>query len=118
MKIILLIFSILLVATTVALAVFVEPKSGNVTGSGWNVPFWPFVLVIGIVLNPYLHDLVRFYLKTKVAIAQAENKMPDTAMESIVAEEKKVELRESKPDAPPLSGPLTPTDTAKGPSNA
>ena len=117
MKIILLIFSIMLVATTVALAVFVEPKSANVTGSGWNVPFWPFVLVIGIVLNPYLHDLVRFYLKTKVAIAQAENKMPDTAMESIVAEEKSV-TKEPKPDAPPPSGPLTPTDTAKGPPNA
>lgn len=117
MKIILLIFSIMLIATTVALAVFIEPKSGNVTGSGWNVPFWPFVLVIGIVLNPYLHDLVRFYLKTKVAIAQAENKMPDTAMESIVAEKKSV-TKESKPDAPPPSWPLTPTDTAKVPPNA
>ncbi len=117
MKIILLIFSLMLLATTVTLAVFVEPKSGNVTGSGWNVPFWPFVLVIGLVLNPYLHDLVRFYLKTKVAIAQAENKMPDTAMESIVAEEKTA-TKESKPDAPPPSGPLTPTDTAKVPPNA
>jgi len=93
MRIILLIFSLCLISSTVALAVFIEPKSGNVSGSGWNVPFWPFVLGIALVVNPYLHDLVRFYLKTKVDIARAENRVPE--------EKPAVSLRESKPDEKP-----------------
>lgn len=93
MRIILLMFSILMFAATVALAVFIEPKSGNVTGSGWNVPFWPFVLGMSVVMNPFIHDLFRFYWKTKVEIAKAENRVPDESAEVKVREATKPEIK-------------------------
>jgi len=93
MRIILLLFSLMLISTSVTLAVFVDAKAGNVAGGGWTVPFWPFVIAIGFFVNPYLHDMIRFYLKTKVDIARAENRVPDDAPDVKVREAKKPEIK-------------------------
>ncbi len=114
MRIALFIFSGVLILAAITLAVFVEPKSGNVTGAGWNVPFWPFVLVLGVILllvsvaiTPFGKDLIKMYFRTKVAIAQAENRAPQTDTSDLDGEKK------PKPTPPP-SEPPPPVETAKG----
>lgn len=101
MKMTLLIFSIFLVLLTVALAVFIEPRSGNISGSGWTIPFWPFVLIIALALNPYIHDLVRYYFRHKVEIAKAEHGIVDKEVADT-----------DEPPRPPPQEPH-PTDIAK-----
>lgn len=106
MKILLLILGAVLVLGSVVLAVFVEPKSAAVSGGSWNIPFWPFVGVVGIILiliwvavMPFGRELLRMYFSTKVAIARAENHVPD--------EKDPINPTPPAPDKPP-------TDVAKG----
>ncbi len=105
MRITLLVFSILLIFLVVALAVFIEPKSGNVAGQGWTIPFWPFVLVIAIALNPFIHDLFKLWLRTRVEIARAENHMPEQDLPAGDEAQKK-----GKPSPP--AEPPPPVETA------
>jgi hypothetical protein len=79
MRITLFIVSIFSFFATIALAVFIEPKSGDVSGKGFTIPFWPFVLFLAVLLNPLLHDVFKFYLKTRVAIAKAEGNKEEKA---------------------------------------
>lgn len=101
MRLTLLLFSIFLILLTVALAAFIEPRSGSVSGGGWTIPFWPFVLFISVVINPYIHDLVKLYFRYKVEIAKAENGIDDKKND------------EPPPPPPPPPADPRPTVTVK-----
>jgi hypothetical protein len=73
---VLLIVSVVVFLSVPIIAIFVDAKSAAATGQGFSVPFWPFVLVLAVFLNPLVHDLIRAWMKMKVDIAKAENPQP------------------------------------------
>lgn len=74
---VLLIVSIVVFLSVPVIAIFVDAKSAAASGQGFSLPFWPFVLVLAVFINPLIHDLIKAWMKMKVDIAKAENPPPE-----------------------------------------
>jgi hypothetical protein len=70
---VLLIVSVVIFLSVPVVAIFFDAKSAAASGQGFSVPFWPFVLILAVFLNPLIHDLIKAWMKMKVDIAKAEN---------------------------------------------
>lgn len=77
-------FSVFLIVSALVSAMFIQPKADAVQGNGWNIPFWPFVIVIGVFSNPLIWDLIRYWLRQRTEIAKAEH--PDNSQPTVVAQ--------------------------------